>query len=327
LPPLPALGKREAMELGRLRQAVRFDSGGWRRFAELGCVYGPEWWKRGSPPVIAGIIFLIARANRDAVRRNQRQVRGPRGRLRETWDTYRVFAEFARSLTETMEQWGPRPRPVAVAVDGREHFEGALAEGRGLVVPTGHFGGWEVSARLLAGLDRPVNLVMAPELNPTARDFMHRLRTRYGINLCYSGPSALAALPVLRALGRGEVVGMQIDPWGPAKGSAAIDFCGRQARFQLGPFVVARLARAPIVPVFTLRTGIRRYAVRVAGRFDPTTPAESLAAFRDTVRFYEQLVREVPAQWLMFEDVWPDAVPRAGRPAPDVERRRASARP
>ena len=35
------------MDLANLRAAVRFDSGWWRRFAELGCVYSPEWWKRG----------------------------------------------------------------------------------------------------------------------------------------------------------------------------------------------------------------------------------------------------------------------------------------
>jgi lauroyl/myristoyl acyltransferase len=312
------------MGLRGLRQAVRFDSGGWRRFAELGCVYGPEWWKRGSPPVIAAIIFLIARTNRARVRRNQRQVRGPRGALRETWDTYRVFAEFARSLTETMEQWGPRPRPVTVEVEGRELFDEALADGRGLVVPTGHFGGWEVSARFLAELPRPVTLVMAPELNPTARMFTHRLRTRHGFHVLYSGPSALATLPVLQRLRQGEVVGMQIDPWGPARGSAAVDFCGREARFQLGPFVVARLARAPIVPVFTVRTGIRRYRVHVTGRFDPRTQAECLAAFRDTVRAYERLVRAWPAQWLMFEDVWGVPHRPGGSPESDLEPRGAS---
>src|SRR3954470_6595414 len=100
---------RRMMKLAHVRAAVRFDSGWWRRFAELGCVYGPEWWKRGSPPAIAAVIYAIARQNGAAVRRNQRQVRGPRSAFREHWDAYRVFAEFARSLTEAMEQWGPRP--------------------------------------------------------------------------------------------------------------------------------------------------------------------------------------------------------------------------
>src|SRR6185295_1762420 len=107
---------------------ARFDSGWWRRFAELGCVYGPEWWKRGSPPVIAAIIFAIARERRAAVLRDQRQVRGPSGWLRERWHAYRVFAEFARSVTESLEQWGPRPRPLSLEVPDPELFRIALAE-------------------------------------------------------------------------------------------------------------------------------------------------------------------------------------------------------
>ena len=76
-----------------LRAALRFDSGAWRRFAELGCVYGPEWWKRASPPVIAGVIYGIARAQRRAVLRNHEVVLGPRSWLRTRWDGYRAFAD------------------------------------------------------------------------------------------------------------------------------------------------------------------------------------------------------------------------------------------
>src|SRR6058998_890494 len=104
------------MDSRRLRATLRFDGAAWRRFAELGCVYGPEWWKRLSPPAIAAIIYAIGTRQRAAVRRNQHQVRGPRGRLREHWDAYRVFAEFARSVTEAMEQWGPRPRPPTLDI-------------------------------------------------------------------------------------------------------------------------------------------------------------------------------------------------------------------
>ena len=161
------------MNLARVRTAVRFDSGWWRRFAQLGCTYGPEWWKRGSPPAIAAIIFAIAREQREAVLRNQRQVRGPRGWWREHWGAYRVFAECARAFTESLELWGPRPRRVTLEVPDGDLFDRAVAEGRGLVVPTAHFGGWEIAGRLLSNLGRPVNLVMAHEPNPTVRDFVH----------------------------------------------------------------------------------------------------------------------------------------------------------
>jgi len=303
------------MDWKRLRATLRFDGAAWRRFAELGCVYGPEWWKRGSPPVIAAIIFAIGRAQRAAVLANQRQVRGPRGWLRARWHAYRVFAEFARSVTEAMEQWGPRPRPLELHVVGADIFESALAEHRGLVVLTGHFGSWEVAARHLAGRGRPVSMVVAHEANPSVRDLMHAIRTRHGFRVIYSDRSVFTGLPILQALRRDEIVGMQIEPWGPMPGSHEVDFCGRPTRFQLGPFAVARVAGAPLVPVFAVRTGIRRYEIRVVGRFDPKTPAESVAALAATVGAYERLVREVPAQWLMFEGVW--RAPAAGPGAAD----------
>jgi KDO2-lipid IV(A) lauroyltransferase len=290
---------------GHLGAALRFDSGGWRRFAELGCVYGPEWWKRGSPPVIAGIIFAIARGRRAAVLRNQRQVRGPRGWLRERRDAYRVFAAFARSMTESLEQWGTRPPPLVREVPDPPLFRDALAEGRGLVVPTAHFSGWDIGARFLSDLGRPVNLVVAPEPNPTTREFMHRLRTRFGFNIIYSGRSIFTALPIRQALQRNEVVGMQIDPWGSSRGAREIDFCGRPATFQTGPFVIAATTRAPLVPVFTVRAGVRHYQMRTAGRFDPRSAADVTVAFEATIRFYERLVREEPSQWMVFDDVWP----------------------
>src|SRR5438876_9591757 len=108
------------MDWKALRATLRFDGAAWRRFAELGCVYGPEWWKRGSPPVIAAIIFAVARAQRAAVLANQRQIHGPipgpRGCLRGRWLAHRVLGEVARSVTEAVEQAGPRPRPDALHV-------------------------------------------------------------------------------------------------------------------------------------------------------------------------------------------------------------------
>jgi lauroyl/myristoyl acyltransferase len=314
------------MDLARLRAAVRFDSGWWRRFAELGAVYSPEWFKRGSPPLVAAIIYSIARDHRAAVLRNQRQVRGPSGWLRERWNAYRVFAECARSMTESLEQWGPRPPRIALEVPDQEVFRAALSEGRGLVIPTAHFGGWEVGARFLSDLGRPVNLVTAHEPNPTARDFIHRLRSRHGVNVIYSDRSVFAGLPVLQALRRNEVIGMQIDPWGRPQGAQAIDFCGRPTRFQVGPFAIARVARAPLIPVFAVRTGLRHYEMRTPGRYDPRTPVDSAAAFTATVRAFERLVRECPAQWLMFEDVWREPPARtvsARASRPEVGRRSA----
>lgn len=295
-----------------LRDTLRFDGGGWRRFAELGSVYGPDWFTRVMPPVVAAIIFAVGRAPRAGVLRNQRVVQGPRSWLAERWNAYRVFAELARSMTDGMQLWGPKPPPMEIRVTGAEHFDGAWAAGRGVVVVTGHFGSWEVGARALGRRGCRINMVTAQEPNPSVRAVVHEMRTRHGTGVIYSDRSPLAGLAALRALRRGEVVGMQIEPWGPLPGSHEVEFCGRRTRFQLGPFEVARVARAPIVPIFTLRRGYRRYELVVTDRFAPATRADSERALEATVARYEALVRRYPRQWLMFQDAWPPA-PRAAR--------------
>ena len=304
------------MDWERLRATLRVDGGFWRRFAELGCVYGPEWWKRGAPPVIAGVVYALAREQRAAVLRNQRQVQGPRPWLREHRDGWRVFAELARAMTESMEQWGPRPRPLDLTVVNGDLFRAALAEGRGLVVVTGSFGSWEVAARVLDRLGPPVSMVGAQEANPTVRALLHRMRTRHGFGMIYSDRSLLSGLPVVQALRRGEIVCMKIEPWGPMPGTHPVSFCGRVAHFQLGPFAIARVAKAPVMAVFAVRTGIRRYELRALARFDPRQREDAAAALEGTVRAYERLVRERPWQWLTFEDVWRDDAPARGDVVP-----------
>jgi lauroyl/myristoyl acyltransferase len=133
-------------------------------------------------------------------------------------------------------------------------------------------------------------------------------------------------LAILQALRRGEVVCMQIEPWGPKQGSQEIRMFGRLARFQLGPFVVARVAKAPLFSVFSLRTGIRTYELIVGERQDPRTPAATLAAFQTTIGAYEALIRAHPQQWLMFQDVWDPVPAPAVDAAPEPEPRLSRAR-
>ncbi len=183
------------------------------------------------------------------------------------------------------------------------------------MVVTGHFGSWDVGARELQALGRPVTLVMAREPNETVRTFMSDLRTRNDVRILYSGESVLSGLPILHALRRGEIVCMQIERWGGLSGTHETVLFGHPALFQLGPFVVARAARVPVVPVFCMRRGIRRYELVIGDLSEPRTRAEAVVAFERTMRMYEALIRDHPDQWLVFEDAWRTSVPPNGSSA------------
>jgi len=317
--------------VAQLTQALRFDGLWWRKFAYLGCVYGPEWWKRYSPPAIAAIIFALIGPNRRGAVGNLERILGEANPWRTRAAALRMFAQFAHCLTETMEYYGPRPRSIRLDLPTHDPLAASLRDGRGAVVVTGHFGNWDIAAKTLRDYDRPINIVMAREVNATTQEYVRTAREQVGVRVLYSDTSVFSSLNMIRALRANEIVAIQLDRMLGPGGARMIPFFGAAAPFPSGPFVLARLARAPVVPVFIPRLGTRHYAVRVGQRFRLSRDARDHHALdhvmTEVVAEFEAIVREFPTQWFQFAPFWPAAAQPAvalpaQAPADDVAERR-----
>jgi KDO2-lipid IV(A) lauroyltransferase len=188
----------------------------------------------------------------------------------------------------------------------------ALGAGRGVILVTAHVGNWDISGRALHAAGRPVNLVMAREPNETTQDYARRAREQAGVRVILSDSSVFSAFNMIRALRRNEIVAIQLDrgaaaPTAPS-GVSRVPFFGEEAFFQGGPFHLARLSGSPVVPVFTVRRGLRHYEV-VCGRprhVSRHVPEDAERALAETVAFLESVVREHPEQWFQFQPFWPE---------------------
>jgi KDO2-lipid IV(A) lauroyltransferase len=322
--------RERPLALDRFAKVQRFDGLWWRRFAYLGCVYGPDWWKRFSPPLIAAILFAaVGRTRRGAIA-NLQQVLDEPDRRRAALAALRMFADFAVCLTETLEHFGPRPHPIRLDGPRSDVLSEALRRGGGAVLVTGHFGNWDVAAEILQRYARPVNVVMAREANASAQEFVRLARERAGVRVLYSDSSVFSSLNMIHALRQNEIVALQLDRSSGAGGVRHLPFFGAPAPFPLGPFVLARLAGAPLIPVFVPRLGRRHYEIRcgepIVLRREARDPHALDRAMRAVVEEFEAVVREFPSQWFQFEPFWPPPVQapaRAVRAAEPPARRRA----
>jgi len=299
---------RSSVSMGRLRQSFRFDGVWWRKFAYLGCVYGPEWWKRYSPPAFSTIIFGLVGDNRRHAAANMARVLGEPNPRRAMAAALRMYAEFAHCMTETMEYYGPRPKPLRLDLPEHDELVEALRAGTGAVVVTGHFGNWDVAAKTLHEYGRPINVVMARETNATTHEFVRQARERVGVRVIYSDSSVFSSLNMIRALRHNEIIAIQLDRPLGAGGTRLIPFFGAPAAFPSGPFVLARLSGAPLIPVFIPRLGRRHYQIRITGRFSvPREPRDARALERvmvEVVQAFEEAVRAYPTQWFQFAPFW-----------------------
>ena len=85
-----------------------------------------------------------------------------------------------------------------------------------------------------------------------------------------------------------------------------MEFFGAEAPFQEGPFQLARLSGAPVVPVVTLRRGRRHYEI-VLGEprwVERDVAGDAERALAETVGFFERTIREHPEQWFQFAPFW-----------------------
>ena len=296
----------------------RFESPFWRKLLLAGIRHIPPNLQRASMPLWAGIFYSLVPSARRNVEGNLRRVLGDGPAWKAHLQSYKLFVNYAQSITNMYALYLGQPLPVEPEFHGRERLVAARAQGRGMIMVTGHLGSWSLGPFLLerTGFGAPV-MAMAEEPNVRLQEFEQRFRQRWRI--VYTTGSPFASLELASVLRRGETVGMQLDRHmgGP---HVLLPFFGRPAPFPLGPAMLARATRAPIVPVFMVREGATGFASRVEEpievRRTANRQADLIEATARVVAIYEAYVRRYPYQWFNFHDFWAEPVPPRAPRAP-----------
>lgn len=271
----------------------------------LGAAKGPEWLLRYSPPVIGMAAMALVPQARRAVLRNLVRTRGERSALEDAVDTARTFHSYAASLAEALAAGSKNQVDFhSHSVDGKHHMYAALDMNRGVVVASLHSGGWDVLGSLFADRIRSeFTIVMEPERDPGARRFHDEVRERTGIKVAHAGDDPMAALPLLRALKNKGIVALLCDRTPPGMKTFDVSLFDAPGKIPQGPFRLAQLSGAPIVPLFCARSGFRSYHVLVGapimvGRH--ATADELTKAAQEVADRMTDFVRAYPTQWFNF---------------------------
>ncbi len=221
----------------------------------------------------------------------------------------RVFRHFGRLGAEVMRLAVLSDDEIArmIPVEGLSHFQEEYRKGKGVILLTGHIGNWEYSLRRIA-LEAPgkVHPVIRRIKNPVVHDFVDDHRRRYG-----KGESILAdrgVKPLVRALGKGEVLIVLLDQnAGPGEG-VFVPFFGRMACTYSSLARLSLMMDLPVIPAASIRQpdGSFRGTIR-----PPIFPMRDLpsdeAVFRMTALYteaLEALVRPTPEQWIWMHRRW-----------------------
>jgi Kdo2-lipid IVA lauroyltransferase/acyltransferase len=271
---------------------------------------------------VAGSVLRIRRGTVDENLRRAFPERSPRWRRRVA---ARVFPHIGREAATLMRLAGLSTGELRARIEteGREVLTAALAEGKGVVVVTGHLGNWEIGGGSVALEGIPLDVVVQTQTNPLVDGRLRRSREALGMRVVYRHD---APREVLRSLRAGRVVALVADQ-NVRSGGLFVDFFGVPASTARGPALFALRTGAPFVLGTAHRLpGWRRARYRV--RFRRLEPERSGDMERDVAtwtRAYvgalEEAVREAPEQYFWPHKRWKT------RPASGEERRERTEEP
>jgi KDO2-lipid IV(A) lauroyltransferase len=183
-----------------------------------------------------------------------------------------------------------------------------LAQKRGIILVTGHYGNWEIGGVFMRRVfDVPLTVVAMAEANEEVNRIRHEIRDSLGLDTIEVRRSFDTALQIRRRLADNHIVAMLMDRH-IGRDRVEVTLLGRRAWFLRTPVLMAHLTGAPLLPCFIERIGRARFRIQQGEPIFVSHDKPREDAIREAAqRFADQLdakIREHPSLWYHFYPYW-----------------------
>ena len=206
------------------------------------------------------------------------------------------FMQFPRMNSKKIQQY--------VSFEGLQHAEQALAQGKGAIILTGHFGNWELLAASISATIAPLTPIVRELRSPRLNALVSSYRERAG----YATIDRDTGIrPALRCLKRNELLGIVADVDTSVSG-VFVDFFGRPAYTPYSPVAIALKTGAAILPTFIVRQsdGSHRAIIEPPLVLQRTDVKEQdlVVNTQKFTKIIESYIRQYPTQWIWMHQRW-----------------------
>jgi lauroyl/myristoyl acyltransferase len=217
-----------------------------------------------------------------------------------------TFDSYTRYWLELFRLPDDARRGLELVMDGREHLEEGLEQGRGVISALPHIGGWDYGGAWLASQGYPLTVVVEPVEPRELLEWFAAVRAELGMTVVELGPEA--GRIVLQALRQNQVVALLCDRDLTGDG-IEVEFFGETTTMPAGPATLTLRTGAPLLPtaVYFRPEGGHHAVVQ------RPVPAQREGRLREDVarvtqalaRRFEELIRAAPEQWHLMQPNWP----------------------
>ncbi len=230
--------------------------------------------------------------------------------LNETFDnkklkeeTYSTFLNFSRYLVEIFRLPVTKGDDVVKKVLPLDTVEldRVIAEGKGVIFYSAHFGNWELSGVAMCHMGYEFTTVALPQEDPRLEKMYSDWRSQHKMKVIPMGPSS--GMKCLRTLKEGKLLALIADE-NYGDGNIEIDFLGKKLILPAGPAQLSRITGAPVIPGVMARLPGNQYKINLASPIYPINSGNEKTDLEVLTRQYMEALKpwllEYPDQWYRF---------------------------
>jgi KDO2-lipid IV(A) lauroyltransferase len=210
----------------------------------------------------------------------------------------------------TVRSYAARLEEYVSFVDGAEQrLKEIMAQGRGLIMVSGHIGNWELLARRVVRAGVPCATIAKASNDPKLGALIARFRSEGDFEvLLRDDPGTGRA--IIRCIRQGKLLGLLIDQDTQVQG-VFVPFFGREAWTPRAAGDLALRLKAPVAVIWSRRRGPRpgdgHELSVVHVPYDAEAPdrdAESVRVTTACTAILERAIRERPNEWVWMHERW-----------------------
>jgi len=191
-----------------------------------------------------------------------------------------------------------------LTVEGYEHYEEAVAKGKGVIFLACHLGAFDIQVTYMALRGLKPNIIGTPLKDERLNEMLFSYRNAFGAVAIERGKDTLR---LLKALMKGGTVAILIDQDTKVK-SRFVEFFGMQAATPVGAAILAMKTGAAVVPTYIHvgDDGIQHMHILPEIPLVLTGDEEQdmIANTQNYSRSIERAVRQHPEQWVWIHKRW-----------------------
>ena len=215
----------------------------------------------------------------------------------------RDFAVFIYEflLVPRLKRWNYRRFMIPVNF---ERAAEAFKRGKGVIILTAHLGNYEWGAVLLRLQGYPLSVISIRSESQYITEFYERKRRSQEIEVIYTGKASIGAI---KSLKRGKMVAIVGDRVFTEDG-IEVEMFGKKTLLPKGPFYLALLTGAPIIPAFSVKERDRKYHVYFESEIEIEKYGNTERTIEKNIhkwaKILEKYIKRYPEQWHRFDRVW-----------------------